>query len=122
MLGAVALSVHLLIFSLSATPQTVTISEGDDNFEAAIVSIGMFGVISEVTMRVQNAFNLKEIRRSTYFNYCMDNLDELVRSAKYVKFWVEFYNDLCVIYQTDETADVIEDNPGGLLSFLTVRL
>ena len=83
---------------------TVSEKEEPSLFRAAQVSIGMFGVITEVTLRVQKEFKLKEYRTLHSLDYCMDNLDGLVQGPhKYVKMWVEFYNNYCVLFQTHET-------------------
>ena len=101
----------------------VTVSEdnGTQLFRAAQVSIGMLGVLSKVTLRVENKFNLKEIRTTVTLNYCMDHLNELVEGDyTYVKMWVEFYNDLCVLYQTEKTDEPVTPLPWWI-SYLTVR-
>ena len=99
---------------------TVTEDSNAKLFKAAQVSIGMFGILSEVTLRVRSKFNLKEIRTSQTLTYCLNNLDTLVQGDhKYVKMWVEFYNDFCVLYQTGETNDDIKPLPWWL-GYLTV--
>lgn len=82
----------------------------------------MFGVLSEITVRIDKAFNLKERRSPQTLDYCLENLNHLVESNKYVKFWVEFYNNFCVLYQTEKTDDPISGNPGMIQSFLTVYI
>ncbi len=82
----------------------------------------MFGVLSEITLRVDHAFNLKERRTPKTLKYCLDHLDWLVNSHQYVKFWVEFYNNFCVVYETNRTDEAIGDNPGMIESFLTVSV
>jgi len=80
----------------------------------------MFGVITEVTLRVQKKFKLKEIRTHHTLDYCINNLDNLVKGDhKYVKMWVEFNNNFCVLYQTSETDEEITHVP-TLQGFLTV--
>ena len=101
----------------------VTVSEDSDAelFRAAQVSIGMFGILSEVTVRVRSKFNLKELRTSQTLTYCLNNLDTLVQGDhKYVKMWVEFYNDFCVLYQTEENNDDPITPLPWWLSYLTV--
>ena len=86
-----------------------------------MVSVGMFGVLSEITLHVDKAFKLKETRTPQTLDFCLENLDHLVNNHRYVKFWVEFYNNFCVVYQTDKTEDDIGRNPGRVESFLTVH-
>lgn len=61
----------------------------------------MFGVLSEITLRVDCVFNLKERRIPQTLDFCLENLDSLVNGHQYVKFWVKFYSNLCVVYETD---------------------
>lgn len=105
--------------------QTIVLSEDDEDpskFRAATVSIGMFGVLSEITIRVAKAFNLKETRSPHTLDKCLDNLDDLVKGHKYVKMWVDFHNDFCALYQTEETTEPLSGNPGRLQSYLMVRI
>ena len=105
---------------------TVTAEDSDTKqFRAAQISIGMFGVISQVTLRVQEKFKLKEFRSRRTLDYCLSNLDNLVRGDhKYVKMWIEFYNDFCLLYQTDATEDEITPLPWWLphltVSYITI--
>lgn len=105
------------------SPQVVELSEGDD-FEAAKVSIGLFGVITEVTLRVRDKYNLRELRTHDTLTNCIENIFTLSNSSEYqyVKFWVEFYNNFCIKYQTKVTEEPIRDNPGKVISFLTVSI
>lgn len=80
----------------------------------------MFGVMSEITIKVANAFNLKEVRSPHTLDYCLGNLNTLVEGHEYTKFWVEFYNNFCAVYQTEKTNEDISGNPGMIESYLTV--
>lgn len=80
----------------------------------------MFGVLSEITIRVSKAFNLREIRTAYTLDECLRNLTELVEGHEYVKMWVDFYNNFCALYQTERTTDPITGNPGRIESFLMV--
>ena len=102
----------------------VELSEGDEDFPAAQINIGLFGVITEVTVKVKRSFRLSE-KRGKYdggLDKCLEDMMELSSSSeyKYVKFWVEFHNNFCVLFQTKETTDPISDRPSPLISFLTV--
>ena len=103
--------------------QIVTVSDDDgDRFKAAQVNIGMFGILSKVTLRVEEKYFLREIRTHHSLTYCLENMHKLVKEDgySYVKMWVEFYNDFCVLYQTNKTSVEKEETPGCLQSFLTV--
>ena len=107
-------------------PQVVTVSEDDENtdvFKAAQVNIGLFGVLTEVTVKVDHAFNLEEFRTHTTLDDCLEHLEDLVEDGfQYVKFWVEFYNNFCVVYRTRRTEMTVKDPPSDLVAFLTVSL
>ena len=85
----------------------MTVSENDADttlFKAAQVNIGMFGILVEVTVRVEPLFYLEEHKTSKYsLDECLENLTSLVESNLYVKMWIEFYNNYCILYQTDKT-------------------
>ena len=82
----------------------------------------MFGVLSEITLHVDHAFNLKEKRTLQTLDFCLDNLNSLVENHQYAKFWVEFYNNFCVLYETDRTDEDVGDNPGMFESFMMVNM
>ena len=102
--------------------QVIELTEADDDFKAAQVSIGLLGVITEVTFSVRKKFLLEEIRTHHTLSECLKNLDDLVLSGEYEypKIWVEFFNDFCIRYQTRVTNKQIFGNPGPVISFLTV--
>ena len=117
--------VQYLCVILPPPHQIVTVSEDDENtdaFKAAQVNIGMFGVLTEVTVKVDHAFNLEEFRTHTTLDDCLEHFKDLVEDSgfQYVKFWVEFYNNLCVVYRTRRTTLSVKDPPSDLLAFLTV--
>lgn len=86
-----------------------------------MVSIGMFGVLSEITIRVADAFLLKEKRSPQTLDTCLSELTTLVEGHEYVKMWVDFHNNFCALYQT-EKASTCEDckNPSKLEGYLQV--
>ena len=118
----------VFITELRSFWQIVTVGEDDDDqesrdiFKAAQVSIGMFGVLSEVTLRVERKFYLRELRTSHDLKYCLDNMDKLVKTDGYVyvKMWMEFYNDFCILYHTNKTDNEVHETTGWVQSFLTV--
>lgn len=114
----------ICLCTLFTLPQIVEVCEDTDPnvFKAAQVSIGMLGVLTEVTVKVDNAFNLEEFRYHTTIDNCLKNLEELVENShfQYVKFWMEFYNNFCVVYQTRRTTMDVTNPPSDLVAFLTV--
>ena len=60
---------------------------GDATLEAARVSLGALGVISEVTLRVVPAFRLVETVELVPTIRAADRLEEISKSAPFVKIW-----------------------------------
>lgn len=79
------------------------------------VSLGLFGVVSEVTFQCEPRFNLEETRSIVSLHGCLDNMEGLVHSAHYVKMWVEVFSETCVLYQTNRTQEEPRDNPANPL-------
>ena len=72
------------VCSSHTIPQVVTVSEDDENtdvFKAAQVNIGLFGVLTEVTVKVDHAFNLEEFRTHTTIDDCLEHLEDLVEDT-----------------------------------------
>jgi len=87
--------------------------------------MGMFGVLTEVSIRVTPKFKLDETRSRVRggLDTCLEDMFQLSNSDEfqYVKFWVDFLNDFCVIFETKvTTASETEEIP-WYISFLTVR-
>ena len=89
-----------------------------------MVSIGTFGVLSKITIRVERKFKLKELRTSHTLDHCLDNLEEYVEGHEYVKMWVEFQNNFCCLYQTQKATDdePIKNRPWKIEVFFTVSI
>ena len=99
------------------------VSENNDpkTLKAAQVSVGMFGVLTEITLKVENKFRLKEIRTHEPLDYCLDNLDALVHGEHiYVKMWIEFYHGSCILFKTTKTTEKFTEEIPWYISFLTV--
>ena len=103
----------------------VSKDENADIFKAAQVSIGMLGVLTEVTIQAEDLFNLVENRNPhPLSSYCLENLDDLVLNSEYtyVTMWMDFYNDFCILFNTNRTnAPPTPVSPfKPLIDFLTV--
>lgn len=61
--------------------------EGTPELEAARVSMGALGVITEVTLKVAPAFRLMESVEQVSTIRAVDRLDEIAASAPFVKVW-----------------------------------
>ncbi|WP_085024874.1 D-arabinono-1,4-lactone oxidase [Ensifer aridi] len=88
-----------------------------DLLEAARVSVGMLGVISEITLQVMDSYNLYEKLWRCDFDECMEQHDELAaRHRHFGFFWCpvpESRHCYCLpdtssVSTTEKTADVCE--------------
>lgn len=67
------------------------------------VSLGLIGIITEVTFQCVPTFNLEEISEPTGLSNCIQNMDEIIHSAPFVKLWVEIYSSKCVVFRYEKT-------------------
>ncbi|APG83179.1 D-arabinono-1,4-lactone oxidase [Sinorhizobium americanum] len=88
-----------------------------DLLEAARVSVGMLGVISEITLQVMDSYNLHERLWRCDFDECMEQHDELAAKHRHFGFfWCpvpESRHCYCLpdtssVSTTEKTADVCE--------------
>ncbi|WP_026619569.1 FAD/FMN-containing dehydrogenase [Ensifer sp. WSM1721] len=88
-----------------------------DLLEAARVSVGMLGVISEITLQVMDSYNLYEKLWRCDFDECMEQHDELAAKHRHFGFfWCPLPEsrhcyclpDTSSVSTTEKTADVCE--------------
>ena len=105
--------VSINVFSiLFVTPQVVLVSPESDPelFNAAVVSLGMLGVITEVTLQCEDTFLLEETTVNHPIDYCVSHYDELAHSAEFVKFWMEPNSKVCHVYLSNKTTKSPQNN------------
>jgi L-gulonolactone oxidase len=76
--GSVRHGIHatscLSVRLITANGETLDIGRGDPNFDHAVVSMGLFGVVSTITLTCENAFYLKlETRMLPFEQYVRDH-------------------------------------------------
>ena len=76
----------------------------DERFRALQVSIGMCGVITEVTLKVEPEYRLSEVRSGHTLDECINELDTLSKGER-VKYWVDFHNNVCNVFNTSKTTE-----------------
>ena len=67
------------------------------------MSLGLLGVLTEVTVQVDEAFRLEEMKETSTLPSCLQQLDQIAESAEHVKLWSELYSELCDIYRYNRT-------------------
>ncbi len=66
-------------------------------FAAARVSLGMLGIITQVTLRTLPAYRLHEHTWVASFDECMDNLDTLIAATRHFEFFWSPGDDACAM-------------------------
>lgn len=74
------------------------------------VSVGMLGIITEVTFKIEPSFYLREVLSLHSFDDCLLNFDELMRSGEHAKMWIEIFTGKCGVFVANKT---IEREPRG---------
>jgi L-gulonolactone oxidase len=72
-------------------------------FSAARVHLGCLGVITEITFRCTDAFNIEERREILPFDRALADLEDLLRQNDYVKLWWLPYTDVIQAYLFNRT-------------------
>jgi len=72
-------------------------------FRAAACSLGVLGIISTVTIKVEPAFNLEAVQTPVKLDDILGNLDKFVNSAEHFRFWWFPYTDDAVTWGANRT-------------------
>ena len=91
-------------------------------FKAAQVSVGMLGIVTEVTLQCVEAFHLEETLAIHPLSDCLEKLEEIARSAEHVKLWIELFSGTCITFQTRRTTEEPRDRPIVFIENLKVML
>ncbi|KAI8829318.1 hypothetical protein BC829DRAFT_424015 [Chytridium lagenaria] len=90
---------------VKSTLEIVTLSKtmNEELLRYALCSLGSFGVITQVTINVVEAFNLSFTQSSIPFDFMIKNWGTLVKSAEFTRFWWFPHTDDCVFWKADKT-------------------
>ena len=97
---------------------TVSANQSSDIFRAAPVSMGLLGVITEVTFQCEPTFNVEETTTTPPFSECVDNLRQMAYSAEHARVWLELWSRSCAYLQANRTKKKARDNPNRLVAAL----
>ncbi|KAJ3098242.1 hypothetical protein HDU96_011156 [Phlyctochytrium bullatum] len=92
---------------VKSTLEVIDVSRRDDEelLLHALCSLGSFGVITRVTIKVVDAFRLHFKQTAIPFDYMIANWHSLVKSSEFTRFWWFPYTDDCVFWRADKTPD-----------------
>lgn len=74
------------------------------------ISLGMLGVITEVTIQCEDSFRLEESLERTSVERCLADLHQMVHSAEHVKLWLEVYSRSCNVFRFQRTEKELRDS------------
>ena len=90
---------------VTASGEVMTICKGDDLFEAVTVSLGLLGVVTQITFQVETTFNLKEITTVMTLQKCIDQLHNMMESHEYTRLWIDLISSSCLVITADKVSD-----------------
>lgn len=93
---------------LTASGQALDCEPGDGVFEAAVVSLGALGIVTEVTLRCQPAFTMKRVDALEPVADALARLDELVDSSEHFEFFTFPYGRQAFTRARDRTTEEAE--------------
>ena len=74
-----------------------------DTFRAARVSIGALGVVTQVRLQCEPAFNLHAIEQPAKLDAVLDSFEELVRRNEHFEFYWFPHTDVCMTKENNRT-------------------
>jgi L-gulonolactone oxidase len=78
-------------------------TRGQGDFDAALVGLGCFGVVYQVTLAVVPCFQLHAITDMAPYEHVVDCLDTYVKSYDHFKFWWLVPTDKVILFQNNRT-------------------
>ncbi len=108
-LGCMA-SQAMALTLVTAAGDTLVLTRDRDGarFQAAAVSLGCLGVISQVRLQVRPAYRLRDVRRAVPLDQCLAQLDATAASHRHFEFFWFPWSDLALT----RTLDIVEDERG----------
>lgn len=88
---------------------SVNASTNPELFKAALVSLGMIGVLTDVTFRCEEWFNLRENVSIRTLDYCLQNFDRLSSRSDHGKMWIEAHSGVCAVFDVWRTRDPVTE-------------
>ena len=95
---------------VSPSGEVMVVHKGDDLFDAVVVSLGLLGVVTEITLQAESAFNLKEVTTVTTLQQCINQFDRLFESHEYTRLWIDLISNSCLVIMADKVNDPPQNN------------
>ena len=85
------------------------------------VSIGMLGMITEITFEIEPKYYLREVLSLRSFEDCSLNFEELMRGGDHAKMWIELFTGKCGLFVSNKTRETSpRDNPNWTVKNIEV--
>lgn len=84
---------------LTGTGEILELDEDHPLMPAARVGLGALGIITAVSVRVEPVFRLCETTESISFDQALASMDDIARSAEYVKLWWLPHTDSVIVFR-----------------------
>lgn len=110
--GNLASAVEGLVL-VTGTGERLALDADDPRLAGARVSLGGLGIVTQVTLRVEEAFRVVETTESRLVDAVEASLPELAGSAEYLKVWWLPHTDRAVVFSTERTDEVGAVSPLG---------
>jgi len=90
---------------VTATGEVLRINRDDELYNAVVMSMGMLGVITEVTVQAVDVFNLKEEVTVFTLQQCMNRFHDITTSHYTVKLWIDLISNSCLVTASNKVKE-----------------
>ena len=102
---------------VTATGEVLLIHKDDELFPAALINVGLLGVITKVTLQAEPAFNLKEVTTVMPLKQCISEYHDLTTRHEYTKMWINLLSNSCLVISAHKVTDDPQLYPLAWLNF-----
>jgi L-gulonolactone oxidase len=98
---------------LTATGEIVECSPSHrpELFRAAQVSLGALGIVTRVTLDLEPAYRLREVKRPMAIDRVLDDLDRLRERHRHAEFWWFPHTETALVKTLDRIDESVGDSP-----------
>ena len=82
--------------------------------------MGMLGVLTDVTFKCEDWFNLRENVTILPLDYCLENFPSLSRQSDHSKLWIEAHSGVCALFEVSRTREPVTQGQDGSLWHIKV--
>lgn len=99
----------LVITLVNGRGEVVTLHKGDEDFNAAAVSLGCLGIITEVTLQCMDLYHVEEVAEPVPFDFMVTNLLSWAKATQHPKVWWFPHTSHAMLYSYTKVSDDIRD-------------